>query len=135
MTEAEKEDIRGRNGGTTDEDREGILDSFGYRCETRKRQSLDDIAAHIEKGEGAIITVDHRVLQKQSDVRRMSLKGIDHALTITGVEKDAKGRVVGLWIHDTGVSSDMGNAFYCSARDYKKWRRNPSCSVQYISKK
>lgn len=35
-------------------------------------------------------------------------------ITITGIEKDAAGNDIGLWIHDTGVCSNMGNAFYCN---------------------
>lgn len=101
----------------------------------RTNQSLAEISQQIENGKGAIINVDHRVLNKQRDVTAMNPVGTDHALTITGIEKDAAGNAIGLWIHDTGVCSNMGNAFYCNAQDYAVWKSTPNCTVQYVSKK
>ena len=135
LPESMKEKIRGSNGGTSVAGRTQILDSFGYNCDNRTNQSLSEISQQIENGKGAIINVDHRVLNKQRDVTAMNPVGTDHALTITGIEKDAAGNPIGLWIHDTGVCSNMGNAFYCNAQDYATWKNTPNCMVQYVSKK
>ena len=135
LTESLKEKMRGSNGGTSVAGRSQILDSFGYDCDNRTNQSLAEISQQIANGKGAIINVDHRVLNKQKDVTAMNPIGTDHALTITGIEKDAAGNAIGLWIHDTGVCSNMGNAFYCNAQDYATWRNTPNCTVQYVSKK
>ena len=135
LPESLKEKMRGSNGGTSVAGRSQILDSFGYDCDNRTNQSLAEISQQIANGKGAIINVDHRVLNKQKDVTAMNPIGTDHALTITGIEKDAAGNAIGLWIHDTGVCSNMGNAFYCNAQDYATWRNTPNCTVQYVSKK
>ena len=135
LPESLKEKMRGSNGGTSVAGRSQILDSFGYDCDNRTNQSLAEISQQIANGKGAIINVDHRVLNKQKDVTAMNPVGTDHALTITGIEKDAAGNAIGLWIHDTGVCSNMGNAFYCNAQDYATWRNTPNCTVQYVSKK
>ena len=135
LPESLKEKMRGSNGGTSVAGRSQILDSFGYDCDNRANQSLAEISQQIENGKGAIINVDHRVLNKQRDVTAMNPVGTDHALTITGIEKDVAGNAIGLWIHDTGVCSNMGNAFYCNAQDYATWRNTPNCTVQYVSKK
>lgn len=135
LPESLKEKMRGSNGGTSVAGRSQILDSFGYDCDNRTNQSLAEISQQIENGKGAIINVDHRVLNKQRDVTAMNPVGTDHALTITGIEKDAAGNAIGLWIHDTGVCSNMGNAFYCNAQDYAVWKSTPNCTVQYVSKK
>ena len=135
LPESLKEKMRGSNGGTSVAGRSHILDSFGYDCDNRTNQSLAEISQQIENGKGAIINVDHRVLNKQRDVTAMNPVGTDHALTITGIEKDAAGNAIGLWIHDTGVCSNMGNAFYCNAQDYAVWKSTPNCTVQYVSKK
>ena len=135
MPEKMKNQIRGSNGGTSVAGRSKILDSFGYDCDNRQGQSLSDIANQLENGKGAIINVDHRVLNKQNDVSLLNPMGTDHALTITGIEKDASGNPIGLWIHDTGVCSNMGNAFYCNANDYATWKNTPNCTVQYVTKR
>ncbi len=135
LPEKIKNKIRGSNGGTSVAGRRKILDSFGYDCDNRQGQSLSDIANQLENGKGAIINVDHRVLNKQNDVSLLNPIGTDHALTITGIEKDACGNPIGLWIHDTGVCSNMGNAFYCNANDYATWAKTPNCTVQYVTKR
>lgn len=135
LPESIKNKIRGNNGGTSVRGRSKILDSFGYDCDNCQEQSLSDIANQLESGKGAIINVDHRVLNKQNDISLLNPMGTDHALTITGVEKNASGNYIGLWIHDTGVCSNMGNAFYCNANDYEIWKNTPNCTVQYVSKR
>ena len=135
LPEQIKNRIRSKNGGTSVAERSKILDSFGYDCDNRQGQSLNDIANQLENGKGAIINVDHRVLDKRNDISLLNPKGTDHALTITGIEKDASGNPIGLWIHNTGVHNDMGNAFYCNANDYEIWKNTPNCTVQYVTKR
>jgi len=135
LPESIKEQIRGSNGGTSVNGRKAILESFDFDCDNQTKQSLDDIGAQIQAGKAAIINVDHHVLNKGRSVSTMCPVGTDHALTITGVERNNAGQAIGLWIHDTGVCSNMGNAFYCSAKDYETWKHTPNCVVQYISKK
>lgn len=94
LPESLKEKMRGSNGGTSVAGRSQILDSFGYDCDNRTNQSLAEISQQIENGKGAIINVDHRVLNKQRDVTAMNPVGTDHALTITGIEKDAAGNAL-----------------------------------------
>ncbi len=136
LPESSKAKIRGCNGGTSVESRARILNSFGYDCKNTTDQSLSDICKQVEIGNAAIINVNHKVLNKDKKVSiMMGYSGTDHALTITGIEKDRNGNPVGLWIHDTGVCSNMGNAFYCNAKDYEVWRKTRGCAVQYVSKK
>lgn len=84
---------------------------------------------------GAIRNVDNRVLSKQNDVLLLNPMGTDHAFTSTGIEKDAAGNPIGLWIRDSAVCSNMRNAFYCNANDYETWKNTPNCTVQYVTKR
>ena len=129
-----KNRIRANNGGTSQSEREYILNELGFQCEPKTNQSLQDIAEQIRTGHSAIITVEDAVLNKKNDVTSMNPTTVNHAITITGVEMSSSGDVVGVWVHDTGVISSMGNAFYCSAEDYEKWSKNPGSSVLYISR-
>ena len=133
-SERKQEHLRNLNGGTTDTDITKIMNSYGYSCETKSKQSLSDIAEQLESGKGAMISVDHRVLNTGNDAVKQRHLSADHKVTVTGIEKNTEGKPVGLWIHDTGGSSTMGTAFYCSAEDYNVWKKSKDSTVQYVSK-
>ena len=74
------------------------------------------------------------MLNTENDISKLKHLSTDHKVTVTGIEKNTEGKPVGLWVHDTGGSSNMGNAFYCSAEDYDVWKTAKDSTVQYVSK-
>ncbi len=123
-----------RNGGTTYMEREFILQYLGYKCESKQNQSLVDIYKHLQNGQESIISVACNVLETHIGWIRKQPEETNHVVTIIDIEQNVMGQIIGLWIHDTGVNSDMGNLFFCNIEDYNLWKNTPTCFVQYISK-
>ena len=130
-----KEAIRNHNGGTNCYDREKILHKMGFEAQTERVNSLTHIADQINSGRGAILGVDARVLHKDSSLKSTRAFEANHGVSVTGVEFNAKGEPVGLWLHDTGVHSSMGTEFFCSAADFEMIKKTPGSSVLFVWKK
>ena len=122
------------NGGTSGDDRKSILQYLGYNCESIKNQSLEEIYNNLKNGKEAIISIHSDVLETHLSCKQKQPTRTNHVVTIIDVEIDENGKPIGLWIHDTGIHSDMGNLFFCNANDYEFWKNTPNSFVQYISK-
>ena len=122
------------NGGTDHQEREYILQYFGYVCESKENQSLEEIRSNLKSGKEAIISLHTDVLETHISGQQKQPQRTNHVVTIIDVETDASGMAIGLWIHDTGIHSDMGNLFFCNANNYELWKNTSNNFVQYISK-
>ena len=93
------------------------------------------VADRIKAGNGVILSLETGALDKNRNVKSSRPFGGRHAVSVTGVEFNARGEPVGLWLHDTGVHSTMGTEFFCSAADFDMIRRTPGGTVQFVWKK
>lgn len=130
-----KNKIRCMNGGTLDTDREKILGRLGFQVHTERPSSLAQIASEVQAGKGAILSMESGVLNKTRSVKSTRPYGRGHAVTVTGVEFNANGDAVGLWLHDTGGISTMGTEFFCSAADFDMVKNSTISMVQFVWKK
>jgi uncharacterized Zn-binding protein involved in type VI secretion len=81
-----------------------LLRAAGIPATDYLRPSLEDIARAVEEGRGVIVGLDARALWGM-DVARYEPMG--HAVRVTGVERDASGRIVAFYINDSG-SAEAG---------------------------
>jgi hypothetical protein len=126
--------IPSENGGTDHQERESILQYFGYICESKKKQSLEEILTNLKSGKEGIISIHTDVLETHISGQQKQPTITNHVVTIIDVETDKSGMAIGLWIHDTGIHSDMGNLFFCNVNSYEFWKNTHNNFVQYISK-
>ena len=97
------------NGGTTAFDRKKILEHFGIPSST-SCQSIEIISEAVSMGKGVIVSVDPYKLY----LKRRSTENALHAITITSVEKDLTGKIVGFYVCDSNAYyiGDSGAKFY-----------------------
>lgn len=103
-TAAESADMRG---ATSEDDRQALLQDFGFACSIDERVDLAAVAQSIKDGKGVIISVS---ASKLWDLHEENEDTSDHAITVTGVAcSAATGKTVGFYIADSGrgLSSDM----------------------------
>lgn len=103
-TAAESADMRG---ATSEDDRQALLQDFGFACSIDERVDLAAVAQSIKDGKGVIISVS---ASKLWDLHEANEDTSDHAITVTGVAcSAATGKTVGFYIADSGrgLSSDM----------------------------
>lgn len=102
------------NGGTTPYDQVKILESFGYVSDIQIDPTFEDIVRNIENGNGVKISVHAKHLESDSVAapRFPFLKDpTDHAVMVTGMEKDLNGTVRGIWLNDTGQHGGSNMTF------------------------
>ena len=94
---AVEEGLCAPSGGTTARNRRAILKKLGMRS-SLKRCTVDAIAEQVAEGRGVIISV--------YAARLWNLFGIDpnstHAVVVTSVRRDARGKLEGFYICDSG---------------------------------
>lgn len=103
-TAAESADMRG---ATSEDDRQALLEHFGFACTIDERVDLTAVAQSIKDGKGVIISVS---ASKLWDLHEENEDTSDHAITVTGVAcSAATGKTVGFYITDSGrgLASDM----------------------------
>ena len=128
-----KDEIYRNNGGTTWEQREKILDNFGYNCESKTNQNIYDIYNQIYNGKSVIIGLNADALGKTNSC---ILKDRNHCVSVKGFELDERGMPKGFWVHDTsGGLGAMGKSVYISKEQYKDISIQSELAIQYISKK
>jgi hypothetical protein len=89
------------SGQSTSGDQARILTDFGVPAHVETGRSLDDLAANVEEGHGAIVEVNAGVLWNKPEAYEYG--AANHAVTVTGVARDpGTGEVQGLYINDSG---------------------------------
>nr|WP_249791665.1 C39 family peptidase [Herbaspirillum sp. C7C8] len=78
-TAAESADMRG---ATSEDDRQALLEHFGFACTIDERVDLTAVAQSIKDGKGVIISVN---ASKLWDLHEENEDTSDHAITVTGV--------------------------------------------------
>ncbi len=112
---------RGEQGGTTVNDQVAILQGHGVPAASERGLSLDDLAARVEAGKGVITEVNAYVLWDKRLAPRF-YKDANHAIVVTGVQRDAKtGKIDGFFINDSG-NFDHGNGSgrFVDAKKFQK---------------
>lgn len=103
-TAAESADMRG---ATSEDDRQALLQDFGFASTIDEQVDLTAVAQSIKDGKGVIISVS---ASKLWDLHEENEDASDHAITVTGVAcSAATGKTVGFYIADSGrgQASDM----------------------------
>lgn len=103
-TAAESADMRG---ATSEDDRQALLQDFGFASSIDEQVDLKAVAQSIKDGKGVIISVS---ASKLWDLHEENEDASDHAITVTGVAcSAATGKTVGFYIADSGrgLASDM----------------------------
>lgn len=90
----------GDNGGTSPQGRQAILSAMGIDSVIDRDLSIDHIASEIEAGKGVIASVD--VARFWPGAKESG----SHAITVTSVERDSSGKVVAVYVCDSGSSAD-----------------------------
>ncbi len=96
-----------QRGATSEDDRQALLQDFGFASTIDEQVDLDAVAQSIKDGKGVIISVSAGKLWGM-DLNDDDTS--DHAITVTGVACSAdNGKVVGFYIADSGRgrASDM----------------------------
>ncbi len=97
------------NGGTSAASRKKILDHFGIPSRTAP-QSIETIAQAVSSGHGVIASVHAETLY----FRRRPIHPDLHAITITSVQKDNTGKILGFYVCDSNsyVLGGTGATYY-----------------------
>lgn len=108
-------------GGTSELTQAIILTEMGVPAHTEVCGSLEDLAAHIENGQGSIVEVNAGVLWNEPSAYGGGMA--NHAIVVTGVARDPEtGEVAGFFINDSGrgLEEDSGR-FIDSATMQEAW--------------
>jgi hypothetical protein len=81
--------------GTTDE--AAVMTSAGIPATLTHNPSLNDIATALGQGRAVIVGLDARPLWGQANPTPLG-----HAIRVTGVEKDATGKITAVYVNDSG---------------------------------
>lgn len=97
------------NGGTSAASRKKILDHFGIPSRTAP-QSIETIAQAVSAGHGVIASVHAETLY----FKRRPIHPDLHAITITSVQKDNTGKILGFYVCDSNsyVLGGTGATYY-----------------------
>lgn len=96
-------------GGTTCIDRAAILTACGCPAVCEPMTTPEALAAHIMSGKGVILSVD------AAELYRLPSAGISpHAIVVTSVQWDHKGKILGFWVCDSNAKCmrESGAKFY-----------------------
>jgi hypothetical protein len=97
-------------------DQAQILTDFGVPASPEQLGSLEDLAARIDNGQGAIIEVDAGLLWNEPSA--YAFGGANHAIVVTGIGRDPDtGEIVGVYINDSGRGWPEDSGRFVSAED------------------
>lgn len=103
------------NGGTTLMEQATILGDLGLPAQPDILDSAEDLASHLEDGQGVILVVNAGELWK--DPAAYGTGEANHAVLTTGVARDVEtGEAAGFYINDSGSGK---TAFFVPAGDLK----------------
>jgi hypothetical protein len=89
------------SGGSSPDDQARILSDYGIPAHVESGESLEDLAGHVEEGQGTIVGVNAGVLW--NDANAYENGQANHAVTVTGVARDPMtGQIQGFYINDSG---------------------------------
>jgi hypothetical protein len=88
-------------GGTTELGQAQILTDMGVPAHPELSSSLEELASHVENGQGTIIEVNAGVLW--NDANYFDTGQANHAIVVTGVARDPQtGDIQGFYVNDSG---------------------------------
>lgn len=91
-------------GGTNEGTQAQILNDYGLPAHVERGQSLEDLAADVERGSGVIVEANAGHLW--NDVNAYEAGQSNHAVVVTGVARDPEtGELQGFFINDSGAGS------------------------------
>ena len=113
------------NGGTSAKARKQILEHFGVPSYTAK-QSIETIAAAVSEGHGVIASVHAERLY----FKRRPIHSDLHAITVTSVKKDSKGKILGFYVCDSNAFALGGTgATYYTAEEIEGALSERECNI------
>lgn len=113
------------NGGTSAASRKKILEHFGIPSYTAS-QSIETIAHAVSSGHGVIASVHAERLY----FKRRPIHQDLHAITITSVQKDTTGRILGFYVCDSNAYVLGGTgATYYSANELEEALSDRECNI------
>jgi hypothetical protein len=93
-----------KSGGTSSESQAQILNDYGVPAHTESGQSLEDLAADVERGSGVIVSANAGYLW--DDANAYDSGQSNHAVVVTGVARDPEtGELQGFFINDSGTGN------------------------------
>lgn len=91
-------------GGTNADTQAQILGDYGLPAHVERGQSLEDLAADVERGSGVIVEANAGHLW--NDVNAYDTGQSNHAVVVTGVARDPdSGELQGFFVNDSGTGS------------------------------
>lgn len=113
------------NGGTSAADRKKVLEHFGVPSYTAP-QSVQTIADAVSNGQGVIASVYPETLY----YRRRPVYGDLHAVTVTSVQKDSGGNILGFYVCDSN-SDALGEtgATYYTVEEFQNALSPRECNI------
>lgn len=113
------------NGGTSASSRKKILEHFGIPSHTAS-QSIETIADAVSSGHGVIASVHAETLY----FKRRPIHPDLHAITITSVEQDNSGKILGFYVCDSNAYALGGTgATYYTADELEEALSDRECNI------
>lgn len=113
------------NGGTSASSRNKILEHFGIPGRTAP-QSIETIAEAVSSGHGVIASVHAETLY----FKRRPIHRDLHAITITSVQKDTTGKILGFYVCDSNAHTLGGTgATYYTAEELEEALSERECNI------
>lgn len=113
------------NGGTSAASRKKILEHFGIPSRTAP-QSIETIAQAVSSGHGVIASVHAETLY----FKKRPIHNDLHAITITSVQKDTSGKILGFYVCDSNAYALGGTgATYYTAEEIEEALSERECNI------
>lgn len=113
------------NGGTSAASRKKILEHFGIPSRTAP-QSIETIAQAVASGHGVIASVHAETLY----FKRRPIHNDLHAITITSVQRDTTGKILGFYVCDSNAYALGGTgATYYTAEEIEEALSERECNI------
>lgn len=113
------------NGGTSAASRKKILEHFGIPSRTAP-QSIETIAQAVSSGHGVIASVHAETLY----FKKRSIHNDLHAITITSVQRDTTGKILGFYVCDSNAYALGGTgATYYTAEEIEEALSERECNI------
>lgn len=117
--------VSSSNGGTSTSSRKKILEHFGIPSRTAP-QSIETIAEAVSSGHGVIASVHAETLY----FKRRPIHPDLHAITITSVQKDNTGKILGFYVCDSNAYALGGTgATYYTAEELEEALSERECNI------
>ncbi len=117
--------VSSSNGGTSASSRKKILEHFGIPSRTAP-QSIETIAEAVSSGHGVIASVHAETLY----FKRRPIHPDLHAITITSVQKDTTGKILGFYVCDSNAHALGGTgATYYTAEELEEALSERECNI------